>query len=81
MTDFIQELTWLLDKELGLSDPVFQAKDIKALVIAAADNTLKAAVENQHKDTLTKEEIAYIVAGLTVGIDPRIKAGLKPKEG
>jgi hypothetical protein len=77
MTDFIQELASQLNQSFNLT--ITRPEDIKALVIAAADNTLKAAVANQHHDTLTKDEIAYIVAGLTVGIDPRIKAGLKPK--
>ncbi|NJO00079.1 MAG: hypothetical protein HC875_41180 [Anaerolineales bacterium] len=84
MTDFIIELTTLINSDIETLLPAkkvtIEVDEVKKLVIAAADNTLKAAVAGGHRDaTLTKTEIAYIVAALTVGINPSIRKGLKPK--
>ncbi|GIK42377.1 MAG: hypothetical protein BroJett011_62100 [Chloroflexota bacterium] len=80
MTDFIQELANELHKSFNLSFP--KPDELKTAVIAAADNTLKAAVAGGHRDAnLTRQEIAYIVAALTVGQDRRILKQLKPKKG
>ena len=78
MTDFITELANELNKSFNLT--IANPGDLKAAMITAADNTLEAALTGQHQDSLTKEEIAYIVTGLTIGIDRRIIVGLQPRK-
>jgi hypothetical protein len=81
MTDFITELAKEINTafNIHLADP----DTLKPIVITAADNTLKAAVAGGHRDaTLTRQEIAYIVAALTVGQNRQgVLKALKPKKG
>lgn len=79
MTDFITELSKELNQTFNVNLATPDA--LKPIVITAADNTLKAAVAGGHRDaTLTKTEIAYIVAALTVGQNRQgVLKALKPK--